>query len=209
MNLPHLQPTGCRLGLPTWRSYLRCQTWVRVKAGKTTMHRHRHLINPFYHPSGHTFDPRVKSGQSGSNQKMNFWHLQPAGCRSGLPPRRPGLRRPALDRVKAGKTRMLGYRHLVSPITHPSEHTFDPRVKPGQSGSNQKMNFWHLQPAGCRLGLLTRRPCLSCQDWDRVKAGKTTMHRHRHLINPFYHPFCAFPFDLFSRIYRAHSCFQC
>ena len=293
MNHLHLQPTGCRLGLPTWRSSLRGPTWVRVKAGKTKTYGHRHLVSPMTHPSEHTFDPRVKSGQTGSNQKTNFWRLQPAGCRpglrnrrprsnqvavkpgktnltnssggsgpvkpgqtkmshwqlqptgcrSGLPPRRSGLRwqtevrlvkpgqtkinhwhlqpadcrpdlrtrRPRSNQVtvKAGKTKTHRHRHLVSLFSHPSDHSFDLRVKPGQSGSNQKTNFWHLQPADCRPGHPTRCPCIRCRSCVRVKAGKTRTYGHGDLVSPFTHLFCAFPFDLVSRIYRTHSCFQC
>ena len=260
MNHLHLQPTGCRLGLPTWRSSLRCPTWVRVKAGKTKTYGHRHLVSPITRPTEHTFDPRVKSGQTGSNQKTNFWRLQPAGCRPGLPTRRPGLRcqavlgavkpgktklddssaeskpvkpgqtkinhwhlqpadcRPDLPTrrprsnqvaVKAGKTKTHRHRHLVSLFSHPSDHSFDLRVKPGQSGSNQKTNFWHLQPADCRPGHPTRCPCIRCRSCVRVKAGKTRTYGHGDLVSPFTHLFCAFPFDRFSRIYRTHSCFQC
>ena len=36
------------------------------------------------------------------------------------------------------------------------------------------MNLWHLQRAGCRPGLLIRRPCLTCQAEVRpVKPSKT------------------------------------
>jgi hypothetical protein len=152
---------------------------------------------------------RSPRGKTRPNQKMNLWQLQPTDCRPGFPTRRSGLRCQAGLRVKAGKTKTYGHRHLLSPFAHSSDHSFDPRVKSGQSGSNQKTNFWHLQPAGCKSGLPPRRPCLRCQTWVRVKAGKTKTYRHAHLVNPFIHLFCAFPFDLFSRIYRAHSCFQC
>jgi hypothetical protein len=157
MNHLHLQPTGCRLGLPTWRSSLRGPTWVRVKAGKTKTYGHRHLVSPMTHPSEHTFDPRVKSGQTGSNQKTNFWRLQPAGCRPGLPTRRPGLRCQAvLGAVKPDKTKLNDSSAESKP------------VKPSQT----KINHWQLQSTGCRPGLRNRRPR---SNQVAVKPGKTNL----------------------------------
>ena len=158
--------------------------------------------------------PKFQAGihlaaKPGRSQTMNHLHLQPTGCRLGLPTWRSSLRCPTWVRVKAGKTKTYGHRHLVSPITRPTEHTFDPRVKSGQTGSNQKTNFWHLQPADCRPGHPTRCPCIRCRSCVRVKAGKTRTYGHGDLVSPFTHLFCAFPFDLVSRIYRTHSCFQC
>ena len=74
----------------------------------------------------------------------------------------------------SAKIKMYRSRHPVNPFIQQSVQTYDPRVEPGQTQSNQKMTQWSSQSAGCRLGLLTRRPCLRCQAEVRpVKPGKT------------------------------------
>jgi len=79
-------------------------------SAKTRLDRPRHLLNPFMHQSIQPFHPWLKSGKTGSNQKMDLWRLPPARCRPGPVTRRLYCQvevrpRPGFGRVKPGKTK--------------------------------------------------------------------------------------------------------